>query len=574
MNTDDTNYDYHFLSKGGRCGKLIRSKNWGETTIGHPERWPASLQTAVSVCLNSPLSIMINWGDDLTMIYNDACAAMLGVQHPHAIGRSLKEGWPQAAEKINEAIQQVIRTAAGYTHEDMLFIINRGSKEEETYFTCSHCPILNEAGVVEGIFTTFVEKTQIILERQLNALLRKINRSLVDTDSRFEIYQKTSSVFHEDPYNFPFTIFYEVTDNSAYRVCVSGENVSEKISPQTLRLDTHELFWPLKKVPEHGSFLLMEKIGDLPAKLPLEKMQRLPAQVVLFSIETKTGAYPRAILIIGLNPYSTLNNVLLKFFQLVVDQIIDRLAAIEKQTAWIRYAHEQSIKVDQQLEHLRYISNHDLREPLRKIRTFTNTLHRTWRNRSEEKYLKKIDESAAQMSKLIQDVLDYANLSQPNTGRDAVDLTNALESAIHELKDKIDIKKAIITYNVLHKTKGSAKQFIRLFKCLLENSLKFCEHIPMIKISSQQINLNGSARSGLYTEITLTDNGIGFDQQHASKAFLIFQKLHDKKIPGNGIGLTLCRKIVENHRGSINLFSEINKGTVVRILLPAAGNLS
>lgn len=568
MSAHDLTCQYHFLSRGGRCGKLIRSKNWQKTPLGLPEIWPAGLKTAVSVCLNAPLPIMVIWGDDLVMIYNDACAAILGTHHPMAIGRPLREGWPEAADKLMKTLRRVIGTASGHTNEDVPFIVNRDRKEKEAYFTCFHCPILSEHGVVEGIFTTIFERTQIILERQLTVILRKLGKFLVDTVSRFEVYQQASRVFQEDQYNFPFTIVYELANDSAYRVCVSGENVSETIAPQRLTLSATESIWPLKNVPESGSFLLLDKTEGLPDKLPLGMVQKPPAQVILFSIKTKTGICPRAILIVGLNPYGTLNDAMIKFFQLVVDQIRDRLSIVERQTEWIRYAHEQSVKANQELERLRYISNHNLREPLRKIRTFTNTLHRSWTNKPEERYLLKIDESAAQMSKLIQDILDYANLAQPDTGCRRVDLTTALENAMHELKDLIDIKKATITYSVLHGTNGIEGQFVQLFKCLLENSLKFCERVPAIKIGSRQLTLTGAGRSGIYIELTIADNGIGFDQRYAGKAFLIFQKLHDRKNSGNGIGLTLCKKIVENHHGSINLFSEVDKGTVVRILLP------
>jgi signal transduction histidine kinase len=125
----------------------------------------------------------------------------------------------------------------------------------------------------------------------------------------------------------------------------------------------------------------------------------------------------------------------------------------------------------------------------------------------------------------------------------------------------------VINVDSLPAVKGIPLQLHQLFLNLMSNSLKFTDRRPEIKITSEFVNENGS---GKFLLLTLCDNGIGFDQKFEEKIFSIFQRLHhDKNIPGTGIGLALCKKIVENHRGRITVKSQVNKGTSFYIYLPA-----
>jgi PAS domain S-box-containing protein len=230
---------------------------------------------------------------------------------------------------------------------------------------------------------------------------------------------------------------------------------------------------------------------------------------------------------------------------------------------------------NQELESFSYVASHDLQEPLRKIQTFIELLHRNLDNKEvSEKYFEKITTSAQRMAYLIRDVLNYSKLSTQGENYVSVDLNIILEDVKTDFELLITEKHATITNNNLPVIKGIPLQVHQLFTNLLSNALKFSVNDPVIKIdvhplSSDDVKTIAGLNNSLpYTHITFSDNGIGFEQQFAEKIFAIFQRLNNRQYSGTGIGLALCKKIIENHFGVIAAESEPNKGATFHIYLP------
>jgi light-regulated signal transduction histidine kinase (bacteriophytochrome) len=231
---------------------------------------------------------------------------------------------------------------------------------------------------------------------------------------------------------------------------------------------------------------------------------------------------------------------------------------------------------NKELESFSYVASHDLQEPLRKIQTFADLLQS---NRHHEelatRYLDKIKSSSQRMSDLIKAVLNYSRLSRTQPQFEAVDLNAIVEEVKIDFELLIAEKNVVIEYAALPVISGIPLQLNQLFSNLISNSIKFSEQPPHIKITSRLLKpeevkavpmLNHSMS---YYELQFTDNGIGFEQQYADKIFTIFQRLHDKlTYVGTGIGLALCKKIVENHGGIIMAQSELGKGAVFTIYFP------
>lgn len=182
------------------------------------------------------------------------------------------------------------------------------------------------------------------------------------------------------------------------------------------------------------------------------------------------------------------------------------------------------------------------------------------------------------MSLLIKDVLSYSRLTvSPDRSFEVCDLNQVVESVIEDFENLIQEKKAAIRIHHLGNVKGIPLQLQQLFSNLVSNSLKFCEQQPQIEIRSEKAEPEEVSRiSGLreqyaYIKITFSDNGIGFEQEYAEKIFTIFQRLNSKdKFEGTGIGLALCKRIVENHDGAIFATSIIDCGSTFIIYLPSA----
>jgi PAS domain S-box-containing protein len=238
-----------------------------------------------------------------------------------------------------------------------------------------------------------------------------------------------------------------------------------------------------------------------------------------------------------------------------------------------RYMQELERK-NAELEQFAYVSSHDLQEPLRKIRTFSDMLSEMVQDPKQRDYLQKINASAERMSALISDLLDYSRLNKEEGEISPVDLNEVLAQVRSDLELLIRQKDALIVHDKLPLIKGISLQFYQLFLNLLSNSLKFTTRRPVIRITSGPAPLYELVAVGLdlnwsYVRLVFSDNGIGFDPRYAGQIFTIFQRLNTRQqFSGTGIGLAICKKIVGNHQGHIMAQSVPGEGADFIIYLP------
>jgi len=254
------------------------------------------------------------------------------------------------------------------------------------------------------------------------------------------------------------------------------------------------------------------------------------------------------------------------------------ITSIVKANEELKQLNSELEKSNRDLEQFAYVASHDLQEPLRKIQIFSELSSKSLEQpETAKQYLDKIHSSANRMSDLIKAVLNYSRLSGIEGEFTNVDLNAIIDHLKVDLELLLSEKKAIIKCEPLPVVKGVPLQLNQLFLNLFSNSLKFTEKTPEITIQSSFISPEragsmGFAENGTaHVEIIFSDNGIGFDEQYADQVFSIFQRLHpNDKYEGTGIGLALCKKIVENHNGQIFVKSKEGVGTSFFIYLPAA----
>ncbi|HTE34076.1 MAG TPA: PAS domain S-box protein, partial [Chryseolinea sp.] len=230
---------------------------------------------------------------------------------------------------------------------------------------------------------------------------------------------------------------------------------------------------------------------------------------------------------------------------------------------------------NKELEQFAYVASHDLQEPLRKIQTFADLVQKNIDNGPMVvKYLDKIDVSSARMSQLVSSLLGYSRLSALEGEKVDVDLNAILCQVETDFELLITEKKATIISDTLPTVRGHAMQLSQLFGNLIGNALKFNHGVPVISItfrlvSKDEAYVAENLTHPKYIELAFKDNGIGFEQKYAAKIFTIFQRLHDRMtFQGTGIGLALCKKIMENHDGAISCQSEPGNGATFYAYFP------
>jgi two-component system, chemotaxis family, CheB/CheR fusion protein len=232
-----------------------------------------------------------------------------------------------------------------------------------------------------------------------------------------------------------------------------------------------------------------------------------------------------------------------------------------------------------ELTQFAYVATHDLQEPLRKIRIFTDRLLIKSTSKltgDEVSYLNKIKSSAQRMGDLIKDVLEYSLLSRSHEPYPQTNLNEILQNVLTDFELLITQKKATIEIDQLPTIEAVPLQMNQLFNNLISNSLKFTVSKTLPHITIKQLPLTDSEKTGhnlrldaTYVKICFSDNGIGFSKEYSKQVFEIFQRLNSTdKYPGTGIGLALCKKIINNHMGEIFAESTPENGATFNIILP------
>ncbi|MEO7307442.1 MAG: CHASE3 domain-containing protein [Ferruginibacter sp.] len=271
-------------------------------------------------------------------------------------------------------------------------------------------------------------------------------------------------------------------------------------------------------------------------------------------------------------------------------KISDRLKAdVEKRTAELELAYgalqqknEELLTMNKELESFAYISSHDLQEPLRKIQTFANRIMTSESQNLTDKaksYFLRIEDAANRMQTLIADLLAYSRTSTSERNFESIDLNKILEDVKKDFEEIITEKNAVIETGEMCHATVIPFQFHQLMHNIIGNSLKFSNpgipsHIIVTsrKINATEVKSPQSIPGNKYCHISIADNGIGFEPEYKDYIFELFKRLHDKaKIEGTGIGLTIVKKIIENHNGIITAKGELNKGAIFDIYIPVSG---
>lgn len=252
----------------------------------------------------------------------------------------------------------------------------------------------------------------------------------------------------------------------------------------------------------------------------------------------------------------------------LLDESAQARAELEASHAVLETQTEELRRSNRDLEQFAYVASHDLQEPLRKVASFTQLLGSRYRGQLDERADQYIDfavDGAKRMQRLINDLLGFSRVGRIGTEVTDVDMTAVLAQVVADLQAGIEETGAEVTAGELPTVRGEEPLLVQLVRNLVGNGLKFRrpDVPPVVRIEAE--------RSGDYWQFSCRDNGIGIDPQYADRVFVIFQRLHAKEVyEGTGIGLALCKKIVEYHGGDIWVDQTVAEGTVVRWTLPAA----
>lgn len=331
------------------------------------------------------------------------------------------------------------------------------------------------------------------------------------------------------------------------------------------------------------SYLLMSQIRELVAEMESREYSRMSAQrneatrsrhqvVFAIGLATFTGLLLVGAVYILIQRATRQHQMDAEKLALTNEEleaiVKDRTRAIE------RYSQELK-RSNRELQDFAFVASHDLQEPLRKIRAFGDRLNDLLQSSEPSPqildYVRRMQSAADRMSLLIYDLLEFSRVSTRPSQFETISLQAALDDVLDNLSESISAKSALITADSLPSIDADPTQMRQLLQNLVANALKFTAPSvqPRIHVHGETFRRGSESDSETWLRLKVSDNGIGFDPRFASRIFTPFQRLHGRhEYSGSGIGLAVCRRVVERHGGSISAESRPGHGSVFTVELP------
>lgn len=523
---------------------------------------------ARTVFYNSPVAKIVLIGSN--MLLREANEKMLDFfgKKPSIIGTPILETVPELKNtRLPDEYQHVLRTGETYTNSAERIELIKDGISAVGYYDYTFKPLQDTDGSVYGVIFTIIDVTdQVISRNRLEEAelsmrgaveLAQLGTWSIDVATNGLTYSdRLIEWFGFDPaakdYNEVIPI---LSDEDQKRV---ADAVAWALNPQSGGL-YDEIYTVIH--PTTGNKRILHAQGKTVFD-PEGKPVRLNGTAQDITIQTKLQI--------------ELENQVQQRTEEIAS-VVEELRATNEE---LEQTNLQLIHSNQELEQFAYIASHDLQEPLRKISTFMELLESSITNHLDEKsrsYINKIKDATVRMSKLIRDVLAYSALPKNDHAFEEVNLENTVKNALEDYDVLLDQTGAAVIWNTLPIIKGIPLQMSQLFFNLIGNALKFirADVQPKIQIhcsiaTPEEIRPLNLKEGASYYKIQFTDNGIGMDPENTHKIFSIFQRLHRKnEYAGTGIGLAMCKKIVQNHNGEIDAEGSSKNGAVFNVYLPA-----
>lgn len=522
---------------------------------------------ARTVFYNSPVAKLVYTGPD--MVLREANEKMLEIfgKGDSIIGKPIMEAVPEMKEThLFGAYQHVLKTGEIHTQTASRIMFIKNGSPYYGYYDYTYKPLYDAKGNIYGVICTAIDVTEEVVAR--NKLqeaeqnmrgaveLAQLGTWSIDVASNGLTYSdRLIEWFGYDPaaqdYNEVIPILLEEDQQRVANAVAWGLN------PESGGLydETYTIIHPTtekKRILHAQGKTVFDPEGN-PVRM------NGTAQDITIQMELQVE----------------LENQLQERTE-EIGAVIEELRATNEE---LEQTNLQLIHSNGELEQFAYIASHDLQEPLRKISTFVQLLEGKITDHLDEKsqgYINKIKDATSRMGKLIRDVLAYSALPKDDATFVEVNLEDTARNALEDYDVVMERTGAQVTWNELPVIKGIPLQMSQLFFNLIGNALKFIrpDMQPKIDIhcsiaTAEEIRAVHLKEGMSYYKIQFTDNGIGMKPADTEKIFNIFQKLHRKsEFAGTGIGLAMCKKIVQNHNGEIDAGQSNENGAVFNVYLP------
>jgi PAS domain S-box-containing protein len=551
-------------------GALMRLRDWSETPLGPFEQWPQSLKTSVSTCLSSRFAILVWWGNDLVMLYNDAYLPVIGNKHPNALGAAGRKVWPEIWHIIGPMLEGVMSRGEATWSDNLLLELERDGYPEECYFTFSYSPIRDESGGVGGIFTPVQETTgQVIGERRLRTL-RDLAEAARASNARSveEVCIISADTLGRNPHDIPFAAFYlfdEAGFNpaSARLTARTGFDAASALTPPLVLPDESD--WIFASVLRANNAQVIALPSDLDG-IPRGAWPVPPRQAMVLPLAP--GGQHRGGLILGISPRKRLDDDYRSFFSLLAGHVSTALAearAIEQE----RNRAQALAELDRAKTAFFSNVSHEFRTPLTLMLGPLEELLAAGANLppSAADLVTVTYRNGLRLQKLVNTLLEFSRIEAGRVQAsyeptDLAKLTSELASAFETVMDKAGLRFHVECAPLPEPVYVDQEMWEKVVLNLLSNALKYTFE------GEVTVRLTTDSKAAV---LCVEDSGTGIPEEHLPFLFERFHRVEGARgrtQEGTGIGLALVSELSKLHGGTVAVSSTPGRGSIFTVSIP------
>ncbi len=553
----------------GEVRALMRACDWGATSLGPPDTWPASLRAVVRVMLTSRFAMWMAWGDDLTFLCNDDYLPTVGLKRDWVIGSRSDKVWAEIWPDIGPRIRHVLATGEATWDEALLLYLERSGFSEETYHTFSYSPLADDSGATTGMLCVVAEVTErVIGERQL-ATLRDLGATFAAARTRAEVMRGLESCLSAGARDVPFALVYVIDGGGAPRLAALHDPGLQFAAAGAPADPGQSADWVVLQGAQGRPVLVdVDRIAAaLGARAPQADRRAAPRQALIAPIASAEGGRPVGYLVAGLNPHRLFDSAYQGFFELLTAQVA---AAIARADDYERARERADALAEIDRAKTAFFSNvsHEFRTPLTlMLGPLEDALAEADTAPPELRDLLDIaHRNALRLLRLVNSLLDFSRIEagrvearfQPT---DLAALTADLASSFRSATDKAGLTLIVDAPKLRQTAYVDRDMWEKIVLNLVSNAFKFT-FAGRIEVTLRE--QDGTAR------LTVRDTGTGIPASQIDRLFDRFHRVegaNGRSFEGSGIGLALVKELVKLHYGEIDVQSEEGRGTIFGVTL-------
>lgn len=553
------------LNDAGEVAYIIHTAEEITTQIKAAQRelQMEGVEKIFSLFMHAPIVVtLVNSDEHVLELANEAAFKLWGKGPEQMIGKPFFEVLPELrGQGIVELFDQVRSSGKPYTAQEVPLTSLVNGKKELHYFNLVYQPYYSkDMTTATGVFTISNDVTEQVLDRQK---LKENEAALEAALEQVRLSKEAAELGTFDMNLETGTLHWDERCRTLFGISHQNQVSYQKDFADGLHPDDRERI--LKVIDQ----LFVKSISN--GNYDVEYRTVGAEDGIIRWVRAKGKVYfdkdEKPVRFIG----SVLDITPQVDARIRIENLVDeRTKELAQANETLQIMNKELQRSNANLEEFAHVASHDLKEPVRKINFFTNQLKDSLSphlNVAELSLFGRIENATERMRDLIDDLLLYSHVSQRPHSIEEVTLNDQIQRVLEDLELNIHEKNAIINVGTLPVVKGYPRQLQQLFQNLISNALKYSKanQAPRIDITASTLKENNED----YYVISVKDDGIGFNQAYAEKIFQMFTRLHARnEYSGTGVGLSIVKKVVQNHNGFIRVESSENEGALFKIYLP------